>query len=672
MNIRESILKLWVCVGVVLALSLGAHGLTDDEPTLPELSGNVITVTVYRDKALVTREVVVETDGGETDFLVTELPERIVSSSLYATADGAIVQGVTYFVDETVEALKVPDTPKELLDRVAEIQLSQQINQQMLQLLVQEEQYLQQLQGVSTTLPNMFTATRRDADSDAEIVEFAPDKAVEVFEYIFEKRAAIGAKKIELSTQATQLSRDMQAAQKAIAEFREANPAIDREFDRRALVSLTGAENGKVAVKLHYLVQNVSWSPTYTAHATTGSETIQLDYNAFVFQQTGEDWTNVHLTLSTASPDMWAEPPVLKPLWVNLTDDVPSTGNDKGWSSSGCNVVVGIYDSSRLREELKSTMVSRQNMQNAAPTSERPDSPDALDGIGKMDGRNYAQVVVRKQVAQYDYSINDLANRIQAWDIIVGDDTGTPLMLPNGQETISLEYELAGTASIPSRPEQMMVKVDEIQLSGQVTYVAVPLLTSQVFREAELENTSTVALLPGPINSYLDEKFVGSGDLANLVSQGEEFALGFGVDSQLEAHRRLVDREERENWGKTRLTCEYEISLTNYKDVPVTVLVKDRLPNVEDTDIKMTAFNSSEPLLTDAYFVQYLKPLGMLRWSVDIPASAERADVKTLTYDYTLEFDKEKHIALPTAVEMNKRERDAIMSEPAMMMNRNW
>ena len=212
-----------------------------------------------------------------------------------------------------------------------------------------------------------------------------------------------------------------------------------------------------------------------------------------------------------------------------------------------------------------------------------------------------------------------------------------------------------------------MVKVGELEMSGEVTYVAVPLLSTQVFREAELENTSTIALLPGPINSYLDDKFVGSGDLANLVSQGEEFALGFGVDSQLEAHRRLVEREEGESWGKTRLTCDYEISLTNYKDVPVTVLVKDRMPNVEDTEIELASFNTSEPLVTDAYFVEYLKPLGMLRWSVDIPASSERADVKTVTYDYTLEFDKDKHIALPTTVEMKEREEEV---KDSMRFNR--
>ncbi len=691
MNTRDSILKLWVCVGILLVGTYTAMGQEDASDDLAKVVGEVVSVTVYRDKALVTREMSVDATGGDMDFIVTGLPDHIVSSSLYATAEGAMVQGVTYFVDETVEAAAAPELPDDMQNKLEELQLSIQINNQKMQVITQEEAYLQQLQGASTTMPNAFSTTTRDPDTDAEVVAFAPEQAMEMFEYMFEKRAELGERKIKLMSESTALSRETQDLQKEIVEFHKDNPATGQEFDRRALVSLTGTSDGEVTIKLHYLVQNVRWSPTYTARATTGNHTIQLDYNAFVLQQTGEDWTGVKLTLSTASPDMWSEPPILKPLWMDLTDYDPANygGNNKlYWVTSATGVGQDIgsasqahpsslpvqNDKASIQRALDAQVNVRQST-NAAPAMSIAGAYlEDMDTSVDSGGRVYSQMVVRKQVAQYDESINELANRLQTWDIVVGDGNGNGVSTPapKGNETISLEYALPGEVSIPSRPEQMMVKVDQLELSGEVTYIAVPLLTDEVFREAELENTSTIALLPGPINSYLDGRFVGSGDLESLVSQGEEFALGFGVDSQLEAHRRLVEREEGESWGKTRLTCEYEISLTNYKDVPVTVLVKDRLPNVEDTEIELASFNTSEALVTDAYFVEYLKPLGMLRWNVDIPASAERADVKTLTYDYTLQFDKDKHITLPTPAESRKRERDAIMAEPAMMMNRNW
>jgi hypothetical protein len=679
MNTKLTMLKLWVCVGVVLAVGVGAMAQTEEEAELATLPGSITSVTVYRDKALITREITVEVSDDDMDFIVTDLPEQIISSSLYATADGALIQGVTYFVDETVEASPAPELPQMLIDKIQELELSIQVNQQKLQLLQQEEAYLAQLQNVSTNMPNMFSATTRDADDSSQVTTFAPDKAMEMFEYMFEKRAAIGAKKIELTTESTELNRQVQLARQEIAQFQKDNPATGREFDRRALVSLTGTTADTVTVYLNYLVQKVNWSPTYTARAVTGNDSIRLDYDAFVFQQTGEDWTDVDLTLSTASPEMWSEPPVLKPLWMDLTTyQVPIGGGADGqWVTAATgNVGMDIGSASmagarlqdvevdlgreRMKEELAAQMTSRLNV-NSAPMEQV--EVDRSSTLSPVLGYRASQVVVRKQVAQIDYSINDLANRLQALDIVVGDGNGLVPPVASTQGTISLEYELAGTVSVPSRPEQMMVKVDELELTGGVVYVAVPLLTNQVFREAELTNTSAVALLPGPINSYLDEKFVGSGDLASLVSQGEEFALGFGVDSQLETHRRLVERTETESWGNIQLICEYEIGLTNYKDDAVTVLVKDRLPNVEDTEIELQGFTSSESLSTDAYFVEYLKPLGMLRWSVEVPASAQRADVKALTYEYTLEYDKDMHISLPSATESNKRELKTLSSK---------
>ena len=590
--------------------------------------------------------------------------------ALYATADGATIQGVTYFVDEVVEAQPAPEIPKAFYTKLEELELSLQINQQKQALILQEEQYLNQLQAVSTKMPDMFSATTRDGE-DVEVTAFAPEKAMEVFEYMFERRAAIGAKKIELTTEATKLSRQVKIVRDDMVQFQKDNPAIGREFDRRALVSLTASKSGKVTVYLNYLVQNVRWSPTYTARGTTGNQSIQFDYDAFVFQDTGEDWTSVELTLATASPDMWSEPPVLKPLWVDLASyeqAMDADGEQVRWVTAATGVGMDI-GSAELKQDLADNMRHRQNV-SAAPHEESEGDGRYYgakrDSSIAMSGRT-SQVVLRQQVAQYDYTINDLANKLQAMDIVVGESNGVVMPAPTRQESISVEYELAGKVSIPSRPEQMVVKVSELQLTGEVGYVAVPLLTSQVFRETELTNTSELALLPGPVNSYLDEKFVGSGDLEAVVSQGEQFALGFGVDSQLEVNRVLVDRTESESWGKTRLKCEYKISLTNYKAEAVTVLVKDRLPSTENTGITLQSLNSSQDQMADAYFVEYLKPLGMLRWSVDVPAGAQRADVKTVTYDYTLEYDKEMHIALPTAVEATKREHEVMPSSDRMM-----
>ena len=50
----------------------------------PQLSGKICEVTVYRGQALVKRIIDVDLPDGSSQVLVTDLPDRIVSDSLYA------------------------------------------------------------------------------------------------------------------------------------------------------------------------------------------------------------------------------------------------------------------------------------------------------------------------------------------------------------------------------------------------------------------------------------------------------------------------------------------------------------------------------------------------------------------------------------------------------------
>ena len=53
---------------------------------------------------------------------------------------------------------------------------------------------------------------------------------------------------------------------------------------------------------LSYLVNNVSWSPKYNIRAFPTEKIMTVAYYGLINQTTGEDWTNVKLTLSTAEP----------------------------------------------------------------------------------------------------------------------------------------------------------------------------------------------------------------------------------------------------------------------------------------------------------------------------------------------------------------------------------
>jgi len=76
-----------------------------------------------------------------------------------------------------------------------------------------------------------------------------------------------------------------------------------------------------VAAKLilSYYVTNAGWTPTYDLRAVNVNSPIDLDFRANVHQNTGSDWNNVKLTLSTGNPMQNGAKPVLNPWYLSYT-----------------------------------------------------------------------------------------------------------------------------------------------------------------------------------------------------------------------------------------------------------------------------------------------------------------------------------------------------------------
>ena len=67
---------------------------------------------------------------------------------------------------------------------------------------------------------------------------------------------------------------------------------------------------------LSYYITNAGWTPTYDLRAVNVNSPIDLDFRANVHQNTGSDWNNVKLTLSTGNPMQNGAKPVLNPWYL--------------------------------------------------------------------------------------------------------------------------------------------------------------------------------------------------------------------------------------------------------------------------------------------------------------------------------------------------------------------
>src|SRR4029077_19697886 len=83
------------------------------------------------------------------------------------------------------------------------------------------------------------------------------------------------------------------------------------------VVDKSNAAAGKI--RLNYLVDSAFWRPQYKLRAGKDEhEAVLVEYLAAVVQQSGEDWKDVTVILSTAQPMLNAAPPDLKMLEVSV------------------------------------------------------------------------------------------------------------------------------------------------------------------------------------------------------------------------------------------------------------------------------------------------------------------------------------------------------------------
>lgn len=578
------------------AVACQADPSADKPDTTPVVTGKVTEVTFYRGQALVTRQVPVAGKAGAVEVVVGPLPEQIVPQSLFAEpADGVEIRAVRYRTralgeEPREEVRKLDEQLESIVEQSQAVQRDQQV-------LARETAYLDQMDNF--VLPTMKTDLARGF-LDASALE-------KLTKLSFDRREALAKKTGELEKNLKELNKQLRLLQRKRAEL----TAGAQKASREAVLFLNKRGDANQDVRLSYLVSNCNWSPAYTIRATDGKD-VALECNGVVMQMTGEDWNDVKLTLSTASPALSASGPGLAPFPISL-------------------IPAGTADNAKA---------------------------DATEIASKANDIRNRQVVVAQQgrnVTDLDKAIglgwllNRAAGDFQTLELAAGKELLASRTALADAEGPCLSYRLPHPVSLPSRRDQQMVRIMQTSIKGSFYHVATPVLSSYVYREAELRNQSSDDLLAGPITVYLDGRFVGRSEIPT-VARGQTFVVGFGADPQLRARRELVERTEVVQGGNRELSFKYRLVLENFKTEPVALRLFDRVPfSDRPAEVRIRLGEFKEPLSTDALYVRTEKPKNILRWDLSVPAGATAEKARLLEYGFTIEFDRNLTVGLPTA-----------------------
>jgi prefoldin subunit 5 len=567
----------------------------DAEAPVKVAASRVTHVTVYQSNALVTREVDVPAGIGPMELVVNPLPPQTQDSSLYSEGtDGIRVLTTRYRMRPIKEDTR--EEVRKLEAQLKELKENAQKLESQIKTIEQNLAMLMKLEG--------FTgATMQHATEKGQL---NAEGTITLAKYVMESRAKDAQTLTSLQQQRQANQEQMQFAQRQLAEL-SAGPS-KTERDAVIVVHKTNEAAGKV--KLHYLANAASWRPQYKFRANKEKDPVQLEYLAALTQQTGEDWANVAMTLSTAQPSLNAAPPDLRMLQVAVA---PTAG---GKPAAG----------------------------------QQPAQPD-IQGQARGYRQQAQQELNRNNFDTGNKLANDAAALEQTWHLLVAreDHRGGPRNLGGGDlasdvEGPSVTYHLPAKLSIPSRQDEQVVEVAKVEMTPDYFYKAVPVLTKHVYRLANLTNKSVHVLLPGEATMYVGTDFVGRTTLP-LVAAGEQFTIGLGVDPQLQVQRQMVDKTRATQGANQVLKYDYRILVNSYKSEPVKMQVWDRLPHAENEVAGVNLIKTTPELSKDSLYLREERPKNLLRWDVVIDPTMSGEKAMAIVYDFKLELDKQMQIS---------------------------
>lgn len=300
----------------LLTLLFAATALPALADTLPATS-RITAVTVYPDGARLTREVrFTAPSAGAHDLLVTDLPANSNPGLVQITPGEGLLLGAFSLRADRLPPREDPLTPDQMAAK-AEVE---------------------RLEAAADTASLALDAVQARVDAAEAQVRFLssftgglPDGATP--DSIKAMAAMIGAETLAARQVALAARADLFPAQKALRDAEEALSKAQAAFDAlpsadldyTALsVSLTAAAAGEQSVTITQYVSGASWRPFYDLNLTRdGGDALAFGRSVLVTQYTGEDWSDVDLTLSSSAPAQQAAPSTL---WPELRSIGPEGG----------------------------------------------------------------------------------------------------------------------------------------------------------------------------------------------------------------------------------------------------------------------------------------------------------------------------------------------------------
>jgi uncharacterized protein (TIGR02231 family) len=280
---------------VILAAFAAAPALAADL----DVTSAVDAVTVYPDGASVTRVIALDLPAGDTTLVAKDFPLTLDASSLRVEGEGGVK--LTIGAIDARPPRPAPPVNLSEIDKRIEGLKDERAN----------------LQGAIDAAGARRKFAERFAEaSPAGLGEKGEARPLTEWRTAF---AAVGEEVASADTAIREAQRKQREIDREIARL-EQDRAVKPPNKLEVRIEMASAAATKATLRVTYAVRNARWAPLYDARLDTGAKdrkpALELVRRAEITQNTGEDWSNVSLGVSTVRTARGGSAPELNSLIV--------------------------------------------------------------------------------------------------------------------------------------------------------------------------------------------------------------------------------------------------------------------------------------------------------------------------------------------------------------------
>ncbi|MDR0803356.1 mucoidy inhibitor MuiA family protein [Fluviicola sp.] len=620
-------------------------------------------VTVFKQGAQIEHSKALNLTGGKQVVVFQKLTDFLDPSSIQLKcSDGATILSVRTrknFDDKSIAETELAEKN----EKKKALEKQERILRDEYKVLLQDEQLL---------LKNNSLSSQQQAVKISEL------KEASTFFHI--KLSEINTRKSQLNSEIEDVVRKINTIEQEI-NTRKGLPVVNyTEIE----VELNVEKAGNVDFTFTYITHKASWKPYYDMRSNGVGAPVLLEAKGLVSQNTGIEWENVQLILSTNDPYDNTQEPVIYPWELNYYSPAPRKQITERfipeYNFDGEMIHGEITDASS-GEPLafaKITMVNNSlnifttdatgHFSFLVPRGERAYTVSYLGyqsqyvtingpyiktqlypevvAMDELENTEFAPIGNATSLAsfsredtKYVVRYNRPKNKKSELDYNQAETTTSAFysvpIANQVEKDLRIEFRIEASFTVPSDDAEHRVAIATYQMKADYEYHSVPKLDESVYLVAQISGWEKLNLLNGESNLYFDGTYIGK-SFIDVNSAKDTLSFSLGKDKKI-----VVERKRSEEMSKTRLLgnrYKYEVTwdftIRNNGGAAIPIIVKDHFPVSVNDDIKVKQGTYTGATLDTK--------TGILTWKF----ITNKGETKQFKFDYQVDYGKSQPVYL--------------------------